>query len=80
MLFTVQDVGFGGLGVTVLDEHFFYEVLDFLNGWAAIFAKSAVEFRDYLGTDFFGLFPVSSADGFGGFPNGNCDTFLIKRF
>ena len=80
MLFTVEDVGFGCLRAAILDEHFFYEVLDFLDCGAAVFAKTVFEFGYHLVAYSLGLLAVFSAHSFGGFPNGVCYAFLIERF
>jgi hypothetical protein len=68
------------LRVTILDEHFLYEVLDFLNRGATVLAEVALEFSYHLVTDSFGLFTVFSAHSFSGFPNGSGYTFLIEGF
>ena len=80
MLLAVEDVGFGGLRVTVLDKHFFYDVLDFLNCGAAFFAEAVLKFNQYLVAYALWLLTVFSTHCSGSFPNGFCYTFLVEGF
>jgi hypothetical protein len=80
MLLPVENVGFGGLRVTILDEHFFNYVLDFLDCRATVLAETILELSHNLVADALGLFTVFAAYSFGGFPNSDCYAFLIERF
>ncbi len=80
MLLTVEDVGLGGLGMAILDEDLFDQVLDVLDGRYATVLVNDLEDSYDLATDPGDLFHVGTANGLDRLLNGRNDLFFFKCY
>ncbi len=80
VLLAVENVGLGGLGVTVFDENLFDDVLDFFDGGGEVVTEFLDEGVHHMVGKLVGKSAVDPPDGTCRFVDGVGDFFLVKPY